>query len=746
VTSPLEQLALILARNYFDTSQTLFATDSSDGPQVVFATGSRDELARRQPQRTVLVLGPDAAIGAFGKPDPRPEKIIQLLRRHLAAGRSAGGAARNTDGTEEEPDDPGDPARHDRALAALIRAHGEAEVSEALFDVYGSRHRPHLAFEVIAHMFRHRFLDAIINFSPDELLDEAIEGEMGTAEYRDIRFEGQCTGVDPLVVDRRLKIPLYVKPHGSISYPNSIRLVPAPESTLRSPMHRLIATIIGGHWADARTSTAEYRPYHVNLITMGAVMNIESFRSILEGLGKGAVTLFHLAQHGEQPAGTPADAEWKSLGISVVQETRDLTKGFRTLWDTTSRHFQEGFGPRGIARHEIIHNLFFAWDGEGLPGKRVPRTGDQDYFHARLLAEVAIAIARGNGQIDLGTMSESRIGRTFELLRKRVPMIEILRRFNKRVSFEGPDNSAFRFAYPNAGNARELNQSMAQALWGALLAALEQRADGLFKNHLGDIRRKRERTGKMIERFKKLASSDAHDINPSFRDRHLLLSQLQGPEDVIHTSLGMTLRFVEMMNDTSWDLMLAITETGKVMEHYDRHEKKNTIVDAPQRRFCLILAGNDHPEIAAARLEPFRKRLLGLGGAPFLYVPESAHNQHMVLLLKRDKEGYRPLSAVRYETPRLGNSVNPVFIREEAADDLDATMECFKRYLELSIQAYQPGTTGPPRENDPLREMEPDKLWAELLSGLAVSTAAPPKSARGTSTPETDSSDHGRLG
>jgi hypothetical protein len=245
-----------------------------------------------------------------------------------------------------------------------------------------------------------------------------------------------------------------------------------------------------------------------------------------------------------------------------------------------------------------------------------------------------------------------------------------------------------------------------------------------FENHLKEIRQSRTRKEQMVEWFRQLASSDAHDISPTFRYRHLILMRQQRPADVIHTSLGLTLRFVEMMRG-EWDLMLAISETGKVVEHYDRHVKNGNIADVPTRRFCLVLAANDHPEIAANRLTPFYDRLIGPGKPPLFYVPEWAHNQHMILLLKRKGHDFKPVSAVRYETPRLGNRVNPVFIRSESTDDLNAALECFKRYLSMSVSEFRPGTTTGPNTDDSLRVLDTDGLWATLVRDSPPPGTAP---------------------
>jgi hypothetical protein len=745
----LEHLARVLAKNYFDTSQTLFDTSavrSADARalavlretgQRVFTDPDGGELAARRPERTVLVVGAGASSGAFGDACPGTEAALQELQRVLAGSRPDRARAPDGPPSGEDPEQTGSgdaPGHFERALAALAQEHGDARVREELVRMYGNRYRPHLSFEIIAHLFKHRFIDAIINFNLDELLDEAIEGEMGTAEYQRVYFEGQCRGLDPLLVDSRLKVPLYIKPHGTVSYPSSIRFLPDPASPLPDPMHQLIASIIGGHWIDdPRERPHEYRPYHVNLITLGFAMNSVHLLSILRDVageaGNDGITIYHLNRGAgvralRQAASGRNLAHVRELFIDV-DEHEGLAETLRSVWTATKKHFKDAFGPRGIARHEIVHNLFFAGGRDGT-GKRVPSRGDAPYLRARLTAEVAMAIARGNGVIDLGTMAESRVGKTFDLLRshpegRNISMHDILKALSQsdKVTFDGRDNSVFRFPYEHASSADELNRNLAHALWECLHHALGRTADVLFANHLKNIWQSRSRTEKMVERFRQLASSDAHDISPTFRNRHLLLSQQQRPEDVIHTSLGLTLRFVEMMND-AWDLMLAISETGKVMEQYRRHVKNGSITDPrDSRRFCLILAGNDHPEIAARRLEPLYGQMVGLSNPPLFYVPEWAHNQHMVLLLKRTGAGYRTQSAVRYETPRLGNRVNPVFIRKESRADLDAALECFKRYLHVSVAEYQPGgADGHVDAKDALRQLSPDALWERLLAEM----------------------------
>lgn len=769
--TPLEQLARVLAKNYFDTSQTLFTTTpggalADEAANTLRATGRQvftdddaEELAVKRPERIVLVVGAGASFGAFGDAYPGTAAAVQRISGAVGLVPPAAAAEGEGPGDAEGASPAG---QFETALAALVGEFGDARIRAELVRMYGERHHPHLGFEIIAHLFKHRFIDVIINFNFDELLDEAIEGEMGTAEYHHVLFEGQCQGLAPLLVDRRLKIPLYIKPNGTVSHPSSMRFTREPHAQLPEPMHNLLAQIIGGHWENEPRAQARpnYQPYGVNLITIGFSMESVPLLKILQEVSRerkhSGITLFHLNQ-GRGLDALRAAAEtrgWSRVTEEFIdvdrrsdadegkdaEKEREAGKGglaetLRALWNAVGERFHKPFRPRGIARHEIVHNLFFAGGPDGTAGTRVPGAGPDGnrnlyYFQARLYAEVAMALARGNGQIDLGTMAESRVGVTFELMRsckdgRNISIHQILQPFSRggNVEFSGRDNSVYRFQYEQARDAARLNDNLARELWECLLDALRKIPDPDFEYHLDDMRRG-PRARKMVDRFRRLASSDAQDISPAFSHRHLLLSREPQAKDVIHTSLGLTLRFVEMLNQ-SWDLMLAMSENGKVMSKYQRHVDNHSIgYDQADKRFCLILAKNDHPEVAEARLQRYYPQMLGLTNPPVFYIPAWAHNQHMVLLLKRNGREYTPVSAVRYETPRLGNRVNPVFIRSRA--DLDAALECFKRYLHMSVCGVLNGS-GNTEADDALLRREVDELWDTLVKGGGERPPAPPE-------------------
>lgn len=108
------------------------------------------------------------------------------------------------------------PPDFETRLEALCEGHAiEDCVREELTKLYAARHNVTLGYEILAHLFELKMLDLIINFNFDEILDDAIERIIRPAQYVRIISDG-----DYAPNDGRQR---YIKPHGTISYPSSLR-------------------------------------------------------------------------------------------------------------------------------------------------------------------------------------------------------------------------------------------------------------------------------------------------------------------------------------------------------------------------------------------------------------------------------------------------------------------------------------------------------------------------------------------
>jgi len=116
-------------------------------------------------------------------------------------------------------------------------------LKDNLQEIYGHRFIPTLCYEILAHMFKHRFVDAIINFNFDELLDQAIEDELESDEYYYILSDGDCPD-DLNTINDKLDRPFYIKPHGTVSYKSTLRFTREHYFHVPAEISRIIGDLV----------------------------------------------------------------------------------------------------------------------------------------------------------------------------------------------------------------------------------------------------------------------------------------------------------------------------------------------------------------------------------------------------------------------------------------------------------------------------------------------------------------------
>jgi hypothetical protein len=127
-----------------------------------------------------------------------------------------------------------DPSEFEAQLSAIGQTLGNSRrVRAAISDLYRVRHPTVLAYELLAHLLKHRFIDAIISMNFDELLDQSLDDELGIGEYARIVSDRDCVNANSDVFSPDY-IPLYIKLHGTASEPESLRFT--RESYYDSPV------------------------------------------------------------------------------------------------------------------------------------------------------------------------------------------------------------------------------------------------------------------------------------------------------------------------------------------------------------------------------------------------------------------------------------------------------------------------------------------------------------------------------
>lgn len=124
---------------------------------------------------------------------------------------------------------------------------------------------PHSPFyNQVSHSFLEGKIDAILNFNFDTLLDNALASDYFGRDYRRIIFDVEAA-TNVFYIDGK---PLYIKPHGSIDYKESLRFQRADFYDVGKNMSELIGRLV------AENPT--------NIVTIGFRAKFYEFTDILE--------------------------------------------------------------------------------------------------------------------------------------------------------------------------------------------------------------------------------------------------------------------------------------------------------------------------------------------------------------------------------------------------------------------------------------------------------------------------------
>lgn len=107
--------------------------------------------------------------------------------------------------------------------AASLTPTGERRVRRYIARRFAIRHPTLVTYELIAHLAKHRFVDAVVSFNFDELLDQSMEDELGAGESRVVLSERDIPSTTIFDANDLGYVPLLVKPHGTASEPSGLR-------------------------------------------------------------------------------------------------------------------------------------------------------------------------------------------------------------------------------------------------------------------------------------------------------------------------------------------------------------------------------------------------------------------------------------------------------------------------------------------------------------------------------------------
>jgi transcriptional regulator with XRE-family HTH domain len=534
---------------------------------------------------------------------------------------------------------------------------------------------PSLAYEILGHMLKHRLVDVIINFNFDEILDRILQEEMNDGDYRFIFSDGDCpNSYEDLLVGNRLKQPVYIKPHGTISYKSSLRFTREDYFAMPSELRDTMSSII-----EAKVPDPAQEQLLVNLIVIGFRMQSFQFNELLKDYlqdvkkMKLKLWIFDLDPDGveENFLSTFQDDEQDLKDRIIIEKINlnghNLEKHMVQLWNMIEADFKLYYKPRGIERHLMINEIF----NFGISQIKKLDTNHsylQNYFKDRFFVELAISLLQSDGILNINQIMESRSGDYF-------------RQYKRSLGKMGEETNL-------RSMCKEFGMETYKGfVWDTYVFGEPESfyTDTIFEKLYDTLRDKLQVTtlNMDLKDFKKMAQGikkrNLLKVNPNFENPHNHLFNKIQNEDIFITTTSWIYHYRKAIKRTNkWDLLLSISEKGRFLplspEEMDLYKGK---------KIELVLSSFDTPDFPNKEGELLKGYNL-LSGKP-LYLPWWLHNQHMVLLLKRKErnsknilENFEYFEGFYYTSRLLSRRLNAVRVRKK--EDLITLLYIFVNY------------------------------------------------------------------
>jgi hypothetical protein len=573
--------------------------------------------------RNIFVIGAGATFNNF-KEFPYGDNMHKILKKELNVNAYLNSVEEFKDGIRKEFEE-AETLDFEKYISFLARTFGKDKVTEKLKKFYNVKHLPCLAYEIIAHLLKHGFIDVVINFNFDELLDQAIEEEVGQGNYYKIVSDGDVIPLSDIVVNGSIKIPVYIKAHGTASNKSTLNLTQNSYFEIPSEVSALIEQLVWGK----RENKLEKIPI-VNVTCIGYSMQSKQFNSILAKHLDTNSQIFNFNVNTEPSSRIDKiDKMHKGfVNLSYIAPQNGLSSfdiAMKSLWKKIDECFKKEFKPRQTSRHEIIANIFYEYNVVGNEnhtrerGKTNIHDNLKEYFKFayyldRVIIEIGVLIAKNKGILDFHEVMPERIGNYYLAYRKKnepresrgdfTTLYSIAKTVFKmvpRYDFSGnllifppveehelpkgsPEwlkimtedceseeslinkinktkGSQILFRYFNNGHLIKEGDIINRILKGLKSTDIERRNTVIFK-----IKSTLSRLNDLVEDF-------VYDINPKFEDRKLFRFGSFTKNRILHTNLALNyeifskfLQPVHEENSTDWEVLLMVSERGKTIK------------------------------------------------------------------------------------------------------------------------------------------------------------------------------------
>lgn len=552
------------------------------------------------------------------------------------------------------------------SLALLSYFFPNTQIRDTLYELYSRRFGPTLYHDIISHLFKHRFIDIIINFNFDELLDQCIEDEVGENRYISIISDGDCRPMQELLISEKLKQPIYIKPHGTYSHKSTLRFTKDQYDQLPYDMSKLLEDIVTCKNDDGLASSPV-------LIVAGFALKSIEFNEILHKV-EGPLTIFYFSV-GDHDSAEKEVAKYCENGeldfrpihirelATGVENVPEYDVALAELWHLIEENFYHHFRPRGISRHKIIQSIFGNndfWQAiQHSSTASEPSLKDYfdspEYFKDRAGIEAVLESLKLDGQISIDYLLSSTAGAYFakyyfEATKADTDQTTVLSfiEFLEQIGFEVDYLNNHCRMKPSFDKDYIQNRSVLSPILRQQLVNRHDELTALVKEY---------------------RASRKSVISIDYDSRYYLAYRKYATHQLLTTNLSLEYELTKRFQQ-KWTDILIVEDTGLTLELYQDKIAKNA------DSLLAILADRSkyikYPANEKALRNAMGKDIL----QPILSLPVAEHDHHMTIFINRDKG---IVDSIYYLQKGLSNTINPIVISEK--ENLMIVLDMFEQYL-----------------------------------------------------------------
>ena len=582
------------------------------------------------------------------------------------------------------------------AMQVYVEMIDDLALRDKIKEILNYKYETSLFYEIVAHMFKHKLIDVIINYNFDEILDNVLEDEMGRTQYRKVFFNGDVPSYNSLLFDKRFKedeidklaVPLYIKPHGTVSYPETFQFTNIQyHKNGNNNINKLIKDVLNGEYS---TSEGVKSKIPINILSAGYAYNDLDLANMLYDIvnedNDRPINFFSFDWKTENKF-KENSVFFKNEKISAYlnykknlchqyiwvcnaepdQSTnekpysKNLGNAFKALWERTCSIFKLEEKPRDITRHKLLSTLF---------GGRILKNLEV-YFECRIYVELAILIGKADGDIlHMNQIEESRVKKYFKLYydhcdkddNGKLTSKKSLRHFiegfvpNILIPYLGFSDT-YVLNKPKLGKDRE---QIINSIFNACFKLVEANFSYKHKGKKG-VKEDSRREFKDVCGRKLL-----YVVNSDISQYYISPFKELGMKNYLYSDMRWSLRSQELLGRDDWNVMLNISEHGALVNEF----KKRCLT----KKIALYTITADYeqprgisqmPEISSSENMEHIK----------LNLPWEIHNKHMSIFLHvNESSNVKFIGGIYYTRRLLTNKVNPIYVgldRETEPEDID---------------------------------------------------------------------------